>query len=104
MNDESILKVVQHIESDLISDRSKIDQLLVGQATIEAQIKALYERIPRLEDKQKDAISEVVQPVLDSVDTLNKSIKKKKVVSQRVIINPITEFFKKLKGGEKKNE
>jgi hypothetical protein len=74
MNDEA-LAVLHHIETDLTSDRSKIDDILVRLDSIESRIKNLYERIPRLEDKQKDATAEVVQPVIDSVDKLTKQIK-----------------------------
>ena len=101
MNEE-ILKKLEHIESDLISDRTKIDDLMIKMSTLDERIKNLYERLPRMEDKQKDATAEVVQPVIDAVDNLNKTIKKKKMITRQIVINPITEFFKRLKGGEKK--
>jgi hypothetical protein len=100
MNEE-ILATVQRVESDLISDRSKIDDIIVRLGDLEGRVKTLYERIPRLEDKQKDAMAEVVQPVIDSVDKLNGQLKRKKIVTRTVIVNPITEFFKRLKGGDK---
>jgi hypothetical protein len=73
---DDVAATVNHIESDLILDRGRIDKLVEGQANILTKMQNIYDRLQRVEDKRSDHVAEVVQPVIDSVDNLTKQIKK----------------------------
>lgn len=68
------------IESDLISDRTNIDKIINKLDNAISLLNTLSSRLPRLEDKQQDAIADVIKPVIDSVDNLNATIQKKTVI------------------------
>ena len=95
MNDD-VLEVVNRIESDLISDRSKIDDIIVRLSTLEERVKTIYNRLPRLEDKQKDATAEMVQPVIDAVDQLKFQVKKKTILKYVIRDGWLSTLVKKL--------
>ena len=73
---DGILTVCNHIESDLISDRSKIDNIISRLDVIESGLKIIYDRLPRLEDKTNDAVASAVQPLIEATDKLTKEVKK----------------------------
>lgn len=82
MNTDEIQAILARIESDLITDRSKLDKILIEMAAVKESIKQLYDRVPRLENKLRDAVvdgmGETLQPAVEMVDALKSKTKHKK--------------------------
>lgn len=90
---------VNHIEADLSFDRSRLEKLENKISEVKRMQETLQDRIPSVENKMADAVSnavsEAVQPVID---------KTQEVIDQKVIVVtkkhplwlPIIQWIKKL--------
>lgn len=85
---EEVVAVVNRMETDMSYDRSRIDDVIMRLETMESKQKILLERVPRIENKLKDAVSDavrdVVNPVCTKMGELSENIKGKKVVVREI--------------------
>ena len=97
MNDQlsEIQNSITDLDSGAIKDRTKIDQIEMKIDALTSLVKRLYDRLPRTEEKIKNAVAdglaETVQPVIGMVDrlkhvtkTIVEPLEKKKTIWQRL--------------------
>jgi predicted nucleic acid-binding Zn-ribbon protein len=79
MTDSKSLGILERIEMDLIDDRSRMDNFQVAIENLTAEVRVLKERLPRTENKMKDAaadaMQQVAQPMIDAAEDLKEEIK-----------------------------
>lgn len=81
---DDLEKVTNAIKKDIGDDRTKIDDVVLEQSKLSESFKIMREDTNNLSKKTesvvKDAMNTVMQPAIDSVDSLKEEIKNKKTM------------------------
>jgi len=88
MTDKIIMDQLSRIESDLISDRTRFEdrfnKIEESLAAINIRLESLQSRVPHVQTKLKDAVSEAMAetmaPITDLMDKIQTNPKKKNLL------------------------
>ena len=77
---KEILNVLTDIDSGLIKDRTALDDLKMAIHALDQKLNTLYDRLPRTEEKIKNAVAdglaETMAPAVDLMDNLKQATRR----------------------------
>lgn len=92
---------LSRLDRDMATDRDGMDQFKVELSAVKEQQRQILDRVTKLDKRMKEAVADAVAQAIAPLNELLEEFNRKKVLTRTININPLVQWWEKIKGVKK---